>query len=74
MTLWQVLSYSGSFLFEPRHVKICLRGFATGLDTNRPAQLQGLARVEILDLASIGIILSKQRTTKVLIRLRGCAS
>ena len=27
----------------------------------------------ILNLASIGIILSRQRTTKVLIRLRGCA-
>ena len=30
--------------------------------------------LEILALASIGIILSRQRTTKVLIRLRGCAS
>ena len=29
--------------------------------------------LEILDLASISIILSKQRTRKVLIRLRGCA-
>ena len=29
--------------------------------------------LEILDLASIGIILSKQRTTKALIRLCGCA-
>ena len=31
---------------------------------------QGL---EMLEIASIDIILSKQRTTKVLIRLRGCA-
>ena len=29
--------------------------------------------LETLDIASIHIILSKQRTTKVLIRLRGCA-
>ena len=28
---------------------------------------------EILDLASKGIILSRQQTTKVLIRLHGCA-
>ena len=30
--------------------------------------------LEILAVASIGIILSKQRTTKGLIRLRGCGS
>ena len=29
--------------------------------------------LEISDLASLGITLSRQRTTKVLIRLRGCA-
>ena len=29
--------------------------------------------LETLDIASIGIILSKQQTTKVLIRLCGCA-
>ena len=29
--------------------------------------------LEILDLASIAIILSRQRTTKVLIRMHGCA-
>ena len=29
--------------------------------------------LEILVIASIGIILSKKRTTEVLIRLRGCA-
>ena len=37
-----------------------------------PAQLQRLASLEILDLASVGYILSSQRTTKTLIRLRGC--
>ena len=50
-------------LFEPRHDKTCLREFPTRHDTNRPAQPQKLARV---------FILSKQRLTKALIRLRGC--
>ena len=43
------------------------------LSLGRPAQLQRLARVEILDLESKGIILSRQQTTKTLSRLRGCA-
>ena len=30
---------------EPRHDKMCLREFSTRPDTNRPAQLQKLARV-----------------------------
>ena len=34
-----------------------------------PAQLQRLARLGILAIASRGIILSRQRTTKVLIRV-----
>ena len=42
-------------------------------DSNRPAQLQRLARLKILGYASIGILLSTQRITKALIRLRGCA-
>ena len=40
----------------------------------KPAQLQSLARVDILDKGGIDIILSRQRTTKALIRLRGCAN
>ena len=31
--------------FEPHHEKTCLLGFATRYDSNRPAQLQKLARV-----------------------------
>ena len=42
-------------------------------DTNRPAQPQKLASLEISAIESKDIILSKQRTTKALIRLRGCA-
>ena len=59
--------------YEPRHDKTCLREFPTRPDTNRPAQPQKLASLEILAKESRDIILSKQRTTKALIRLRGCA-
>ena len=45
-------------------------GVSTRYDSNRPAQLQRLTRVEILAIASRGIILSRQWTTKALIRLR----
>ena len=40
---------------------------------DQPAQLQRLASLKTSDIASIDTILSKQRTTKVLIRLRECA-
>ena len=58
-------------LYEPRHDKTCLREFPTRPDTNRPAQPQ---KFEISVIESTDIILSKQRTTKALIRLRGCCS
>ena len=49
-------------------------GFATSnTQTGLLSYKDKLESFEILDLASIGIILSKQRTTKALIRLRGCA-
>ena len=48
-------------------------GFSTREDSNRPAQLTGLVGLEILAITSRGIILSRQRTTKALIRLHGCA-
>ena len=44
-------------------------GFPTRVDLNRPAQLQKLGGV----IETRGIILSRQRTTKALTRLRGCA-
>ena len=44
-------------------------GCATRVDLNRPAQLQKLVRGLKLDIETSGIILAKQRTTKVLIRL-----
>ena len=47
-------------------------GFATRVDSNRPAELQGLARVLKFRIYR-GIILSRQRTIEVLIRLCGCA-
>ena len=58
---------------EPRHDIMCLREFLTRPDTNRPAQPQKLASLEISAIESRDIILSKQRKTKALIRLRGCA-
>ena len=44
-------------------------GFATRVDSNRPAQPQKLGR----GIETRGITLSRQPTTKALIRLRGCA-
>ena len=52
---------------EPRHEKTCLWGLQSGKTQT------GLRSLEMLDLACICIILSRQRTTKALIRLRGCA-
>ena len=64
------LCLKGTHHFEPCHEKTCLQGFATKNDSNRPAQPQKLARVlKILNLASIGIILSRQQTPKALVRL-----
>ena len=57
---------------EHRHDKTCLREFPTRPDTNWPAQPQKLASLEILAIESRDIILAKKRTTKSLIRLRGC--
>ena len=56
-------------IFEPIHEKVCLRGLRQG-KTNWSAQLQ---RLIILIIETRDIILSKQRITKALIRLRGCA-
>ena len=58
---------------EPRHDKMCLWEFPTRPETNWPAQPQKLASLEISAIESRDIILSKQRTTKALIRLHGCA-
>ena len=46
-------------LATPRE-KICLQRFAARLDSNWHAQLQYLARLGFLDIATIGIILSRQ--------------
>ena len=65
LMLWLIFACS----YEPCHQKTCLRGF-------RPGETQtGLLRYrdEILDIETRDIIPSRQRTTKTLIRLRGCA-
>ena len=46
--------------FEPRHNKKGFREFPTRPDTNRPAQPQKLAGLEILAIESRDIILPKQ--------------
>ena len=48
-------------------------GFSTRYDSNRPAQLQRLASLEISAIANKGTKLCRQRTTKTLIRQRECA-
>ena len=55
--------------YEPRHDKTYLRRFVTRLDSNRSAQLQRLASLGILEMKTIGIILSRQWITQMLIRL-----
>ena len=74
-----IISWAGSFRIimvsttdEPHHEKNLSSGFATRIDSNQPAQLMRLARVlKFHPLACRGIILSSQRTTKVLIRQAG---
>ena len=48
-------------------------GFPTRSDSNWPAQLETSYGLGIVTVASVVIILSRQRTAKALIRLRGCA-
>ena len=57
---------------EPSHEKICLQSLQPG-KTNQFAQPQKLVSLQILDTASIGIIRTRQWTTKTLTRLRRCA-
>ena len=72
--IWRVWFLPYSHAYQPRHVKMCLWEFPTRPDTNRPAQPQKLAKsLEISAIESRDIILSKQRTTKALIRHCGCA-
>ena len=71
-----VLNGTASYqvLFEPRHEKTCLRESAIrGRLKPACSDIETRKSLEILDLASIGIMLFRQRTTKMLIRLRGCA-
>ena len=60
-------------LTEPRHEKTCLRGLQPGYTQTSRSATKTSQGLESLDIASIDIILSKQRRTKTLIRLRGCA-
>ena len=58
---------------EPRHEKIC-PGFSSRLRLKPAcAATEAIKRLEISDIETRDIILSKLRTTKALIILRGCA-
>ena len=56
------------FIYEPRHNKTCLWEFPTRPDTNRPAQPQKLASLEISAIESRDIILSKQLICAFVVR------
>ena len=61
-------------IYEPHHEKTCLQGFQPGkTQTGLLSYIDLSKKLEILDIEIKGIILSRQRTTKVLIRLHGCA-
>ena len=59
---------------EPRHEKTC-PGFATSYRPDKLQRLVGVLKflIQQVLVVHIGIILSRQRTTKTLIRLRECA-
>ena len=72
--LWMLFTrWIFSNLIEPCHEKMCLREFPARSDSNWPAQLQKLAGGLRFWLQKLDITLARQRTTKALIRLRGCA-
>ena len=58
---------------EPRHEKSCLRGLRPGRQKPACAATESSKRLAISDIETRGILLSGQRKTKALIRLRGCA-
>ena len=59
--------------YEPRHEKTCLRDFRPGKTEIGLLSYEASQRLEISYTETRGIILSRQRITKALIRLRGCA-
>ena len=63
------VSWVNPKVYEPRHEKPIFGSYRPG-QTQTPAQLQKLARGLKLWLQKLDIILSRQRTTKTLIRLR----
>ena len=58
---------------KPRHKKTCLRDFRPGKTQTGCSTTQMSESHDIADKETRHIILSRQRTTKALIRLRGCA-
>ena len=67
--VWVVKGPVLSKIYEPRHEKVCLWEFPTRSGSATEASM-GL---DVLVTESRDIALSRQRTTKALIRLRRCA-
>ena len=59
--------------YGPRHEKTYLRGYRPGKTQPACAATETRYRLEKSDIETRGIILSRQRKTKALIRLCGCA-
>ena len=57
-------------IIEPRLAKTCLQGCPSRWDSHRPTQLQKLASHKISDIATIGVMLSRQQATEMMIRLQ----
>ena len=68
-----MVKYDRYEIFEPCHEKTCLRVCDQVRHKPVSAATEAMRMLEISDIETRGIILSRQRTTKVLIRLRGCA-
>ena len=60
-------------VFEPRHDKMCLRESDQAIHKQACSATEASMRLEIWVTENRAITLSRQLTTKALIRLRGCA-
>ena len=59
--------------YGPRHEKTYLRGFQPGQTQTSLLSYRDLLKIEISLVASLDMILYKERLTMALIRLQGCA-
>ena len=73
LLLKDLLEGVSSVAFEPRHEKTCLRVSDQVRHRSACSSTEASLSLQILDIETRGIILYRKWTTKVLIRLRGCA-